>query len=377
MPKNLLLAGIPADNPTLFRAVGMAAGDPAAWVSLNGQSQLIIRDIEVDRARAAGKNEHVFCPADFTPAGGLDADRATATAQAVTELLRREGIEQISADRSLPFIFAWHVMQAGIELRYDADLGVIDRRVKSEQEIKYLQKAQRVTEQGMQFLCQRIARCDADADGVLHYDGQPLTSERARAMAAAFFLEHGFSMGHGAIVATAPQVADCHHAGTGPLRSGVPIIVDLFPQDEQTRYWGDCTRTVVHGTPSPQVLAMHQAVVEAKAAGIALLHPGNTAQQVHQAVIAVQQQHGFRLSRGKVSDEPTIQHGTGHGIGLEVHEPILLDDGGGPILEGEVFTVEPGLYGRIEGAVRLEDMVLVTKDGPRNLNQLPEGLDWS
>lgn len=377
MPKNLLLAGIPADNPTLFRAVGMAAGDPAAWVSLNGQSKLIIRDIEVDRALAAGKNEHVFCPADFTPAGGLDADRATATAQAVTELLRREGVQQISADRSLPFIFAWHVMQAGIEVQYDADLGVIDRRVKSAQEIEYLQKAQRVTEQGMRFLCQRIARCDADADGVLQYEGQPLTSERARAMAAAFFLEHGFTMGHGAIVATAPHVADCHHAGTGPLRSGVPIIVDLFPQDEATRYWGDCTRTVVHGTPSPQVSAMHRAVQEAKAAGIALLHPGNTAEQVHQAVIAVQQQHGFQLSRGSVSDGPTIQHGTGHGIGLEVHEPILLDDGGGPILEGEVFTVEPGLYGRVDGAVRLEDMVLVTKDGPRNLNQLPEGLDWS
>lgn len=377
MTKNVLLAGIPAENPTLYRAVGLAAGDPAAWLSLDGRNRLIIRDIEAGRARDVGRDHEVFSPADFAPEQGLDADRATATAQAVAELLRREGVRQITADRSLPFIFAWHVMQAGVELRYDADLGVLDRRVKTAEEIRWLEKAQNVTEQGIRFLCERIARCDTDDEGQLVFEGEILTSEAARAMAAAFFLEHGYALNHGAIVATAPHAADCHHAGTGPLRSGVPIIVDLYPQDQSTRYCGDCTRCVVHGRPSEQVVAMHRAVVEAKAAGIDKLRPGNTGDQVHQAVIAVQQRHGFELSRGTLSDGPTIQHGTGHGIGLEVHEPILLDDGGGEILEGEVFTVEPGLYGRQTGGVRVEDMIVVTADGPRNLNRLPEGLDWS
>ncbi len=376
MTKNILLAGIPAENPTLYRAVGMAAGDPAAWLSLDGEATLIIRDIEMQRARTVGKPHRVACPADFTPAGGLDPDRATATAQAAAECLRREGISQITADRSLPFIFAWHAMQAGIEVAYDADLGVIDRRVKSAEEIEYLRRAQAVTEEGMQTLCRWIARCSADAEGTLHHDGEVLTSERAKGLIGAFFLERNFTMGHGCIVATAPHSADCHDSGTGPLRTGVPIIVDLFPRDESTRYWGDCTRTVVHGTPTETVLKMHRAVVEAKAAGIAKLLPGNAAAEVHHAVIETQQRHGFALSRGQVSDEPTIQHGTGHGIGLEVHEPILLDDGGGPMLAGEVFTVEPGLYGRLEGSVRVEDMIVVTEQGPEILNRLPEGLNW-
>jgi Xaa-Pro aminopeptidase len=121
---------------------------------------------------------------------------------------------------------------------------------------------------------------------------------------------------------------------------------------------------------------MHAAVIAAKAAGIEMLRAGNTAAAVHAAVVATQIKHGFRLSRGELSDDPTIQHGTGHGIGLEIHEPILLDDGGGELLVNEVFTVEPGLYGRVDGGVRVEDMLVVTTGAARNLNQLTEGLDW-
>ena len=72
-----------------------------------------------------------------------------------------------------------------------------------------------------------------------------------------------------------------------------------------------------------------------------------------------------------------MRHGTVHGIGLEVHEPILLDDGGGEILKGEVFTVEPGLYSATLGGVRIEDMAKVDDTGSEILSELHEGLDWS
>jgi Xaa-Pro aminopeptidase len=211
---------------------------------------------------------------------------------------------------------------------------------------------------------------------VLLDDASPLTSERVRAMAASLFMARGYSMPHGAIIATTPHVADCHHAGEGPLVTGQPVVVDLFPFDDATRYWGDCTRTVVHGQPSDEVLAMHAAVFEAKRAATQKLVAGQTAESVHHAVIEVLTSRGYALSRGQTSDEPTIQHGTGHGIGLEVHEPILLDDGGGELLVNEVFTIEPGLYGRRVGGVRIEDMLVVGTGPARNLNRLHEGLDW-
>jgi Xaa-Pro aminopeptidase len=198
-----------------------------------------------------------------------------------------------------------------------------------------------------------------------------------RAEIARFLLDRGYTTSHGSIVATGPPAADCHEAGSGPLKTGQPVIVDIFPRCEATRYHGDCTRTVVHGEIPEVVARMHRAVVEAKAAATAEMRPGVTAESIHHKVIEVQQRHGFALSRGQISDAPTIQHGTGHGIGLEVHEPILLDDGGEAMLENEVFTVEPGLYGRNVGGLRVEDMIVVTPDGPRNLNRLPEGLDWT
>ncbi len=371
-----LFAGFAAKNATLFRRLGVALGDPAAWIATDHETIAIVRDLEMDRVRQKSAASRVTCPADNAPEGGLDADRETATAQAVAQWCHQAGIKRIDVDRSLPYIFAHYLGQQGIELRYDAELGVIDRRTKSADEIESLAQAQRVTEAVMRQLCEIIAGASTSADGTLTYQSEVLTSERMKNMAAIAFLQRGFSMGHGAIVATAPHVADCHHSGTGALRTGVPVIVDLFPRCDATMYWGDCTRTVVHGTPSDNVLAMHRAVLDAKQAATNALRCGATAESVHVASEQSLLRHGYKISRGTITDEPSIQHGTGHGIGLDVHEPILLDHGGGEMLLGEVFTIEPGLYGRNDGGVRVEDMLVVTAGHCRNLNELPSGLDW-
>jgi Xaa-Pro aminopeptidase len=336
----------------------------------------MVRDLEMDRVRQRSDAHIVTCPAEHEGKDQLSADRETATAQAAAQLLLSEGVSEVTADRSLPYIYAWHLQQVGITVDYDPSLGVMDRRSKSEREIEALATAQRVTEEVMQMMCELVARSTAAADGVLQHDGETLTSERIKSLAAIEYMKRGFSSGHGSIVATAPHVADCHHSGEGPLRTEVPIVIDLFPRDESTRYWGDCTRTVVHGQPSDTVKAMHAAVLEAKAAATALLTAGNQAGDIHQASEDVLRKHGYPISRGSITDHVSIQHGTGHGIGLDLHEPILLDTGGEAVLAGEVFTVEPGLYGRQDGGVRVEDMLVVTDGEPRNLNSLQAGLDW-
>lgn len=371
-----MMAGYAESNASLFRRLGVPLGDPAAWIEIGEESIALVRDLEMDRVRQRSRAATVTCPARHPPPGGLSPDRETATAQAAAELLSGRQVSQVTVDRSLPFVFAWHLTQAGIRLDYDPDYGVRDRRSKTAEEIASLRRAQAVTEEVMRTLCEAIASADVDGQGHLLRDGQKLTSDSVRREAAVAFLGRGFVMPHGAIVATAPEVADCHHAGQGPLRSGVPVIIDLFPRDEQSRYWGDCTRTVVHGMVSDPVRRMHAAVIEAKAAAIGQLRPGITAEQVHRAAESVLVNHGYAVRRGEITDEPSIQHGTGHGIGLDVHEPILLDEGGEEIAVGEVLTVEPGLYGRSHGGVRVEDMVVATAEGPENLNRLPEGLDW-
>ncbi len=376
----VLLAGVPIENQSLFHRVRFPVGDPAAWILLKSdsaqQSLFLLRDIEMARAKEHVRVDLVACPADFTPEAGLSGDRATATAQAVAELLRRSGVKVVTTDRSLPYIYAWHILQVGIVVEYSPELGVIERRQKDQQELDYLAKAQQVTEEAILMACQRIARATADRSGVLIHDGTPLTSERLRQAISVFLLERGFSNHHDSIVAALPHSADCHDRGTGSLLTGQAVIIDIFPQDMSTHYWGDCTRTVVHGDVPDAVRRMHTAVCAAKTAATAAMRSGVSTDVVHSATKRTLADYGYAFARGAISDEPVMPHGTGHGIGLDVHEPILLDDGGGTLLAREVFTVEPGLYSRNHGGVRVEDMIVVTDHETLNLNRLPEGLDW-
>ncbi|MFO1065344.1 MAG: M24 family metallopeptidase [Pirellulales bacterium] len=378
--KARVLAGIPAENHALYHRVRFGVGDPAAWLEIedgsNRRTVFIVRDIEVERAKAAVKADLIIPPAASAPAGGLSGDRATATAQSVAEYLKRAGVTYVVTDRTLPYIYAWHIAQAGLTLDYSAEFGVLERRVKDEQEIQWLSAAQSVTEDAIAMACGTIARAKADAEGNLHHAGAVLTSERMRKMISVYLLERGFSNHHDSIVASLPHSADCHDRGAGPLKTGEAVIVDIFPQDIATHYWGDCTRTVVHGEVRDELNRMHAAVMAAKAAATAALVPGASADAVHAATTSTLATYGYRFARGEISDDPVMPHGTGHGVGLEVHEPILLDINGGTLMEGEVFTVEPGLYGRRTGGVRVEDMLVVRAGKPQNLNRLPEGLDW-
>jgi len=379
-----LMAGIPEINSSLFWRIRFSVGDPVAWIEMPGdgaarESILILRDIEMDRARAKARVDRVACPAHYAPEGGLSGDRETATAQAVAECLRRAGVTHVVADRTLPLIFAEIVRRAGIAVACDLEMGVRQRRAKDEQEIARLRESQRVTEGAVAMACRLIASAEAARDGTLTHEGATLTSERVRAAIDHWLLERDFG-GPAPIVAGGPAGADCHNLGSGPLRTGEPVIVDVFPRNRPTRYYGDCTRTVVHGAIPDAVADMHAAVREAKAAATAAVRAGVTGEAVHAATKAAIARRGFSV--GLPGDDApdsycAITHGTGHGVGLDVHEPPLLDTGGPELLVGDAVTIEPGLYRRDLGGVRVEDLVVVTADGCENLNELPDGLDWS
>jgi Xaa-Pro aminopeptidase len=381
----VVMAGIPATNLALYHRVRFSVGDPAAFAEVPAPDGswtrvFIVRDIEMERAKRTAIADQIHCPADFEPEGGLSGDRETATAQALAECLFRAGVTSTETDRSLPYIYAHHIAERGIEVKYDPNLGVSTRRAKDETELRYLREAQAFTERAMRMACETIANASAGSDGVLMHEGEPLTSDRVRRMIDIFCLENGASNEHGSIVACGPIGADCHHRGEGPLRTGQPIIVDIFPMIRATHYNGDCTRTVVHGEVPPAVAAMHAAVIEAKDAAQAAVGPGVTGESVHLATIGVIERHGFAVGLPAPDADPSFTsmvHGTGHGIGLEVHEPPLLDRKGPALVEGDVLTIEPGLYAKSIGGVRVEDMVAVTHDGCENFNTLPTGLTWA
>lgn len=382
-----LFAGVPLINQALYHRLRFLVGDPAALIVLPAEapphgkprSLLILRDIEMQRARKTARAEAVYCPKDFEPAGGLSGDRETATAQAAAECLVQRGISEVICDRTLPMIYTSCLQQRGINVSCDLELGVDERRRKDSQEIEWLRAAQAATEGAMEMACRFVAGAQADGGGRLLVEGQPLTSELVRKAIDVWLLERGF-INPPSIVAGGPAGWDCHDIGQGPLCTEQPVIIDIFPRDRTTGYHGDCTRTVVHGKIPAEIERMHATVVQAKAEATAACRPGVTGEQVHAATSAVIRAAGFEMGLPP-EDAPdnycAMVHGTGHGIGLEVHEPPLLDVGGPQLLAGDAVTIEPGLYRRDLGGIRVEDMVIVTETGAQNLNRLGEGLDWS
>ena len=377
-----IFAGIPAHNATVYRKMRLNVHDTAVVVELPKEgSYLILRDIEMERARRAGAIDHVHCPGDFAPPEGLSGDRDIANAQAAAQLLRSHGVNEVWSDRTLPLLYAHYLADAGVHVRCDPALGVMERRSKTEAEIEALREAQSATEEVMRLACELVASASAAATGELQHEGAPLTSERVMAFINMNLMDRAYAPCE-SIVAGGPAGADCHNRGSGPLRTGEPVIIDIFPRSDRTLYCGDCTRTIVHGGESaiPDRLAeMHAAVVEAKSAAIEVTRAGVTGEDVHAATARVLTGAGFKMGlppEDVPADYISMPHGTGHGIGLDVHEPPLLDTGGPELVAGDALTIEPGLYGRSIGGVRVEDMVIVTDSGCMNLNSLPEGLTW-
>lgn len=400
MKKAYLTAGVPTTNATLYWKTRFLVGDPAAVLEFDEPTTfpearpsenarrlpsdktrlLILRDIENDRARRAAEADFVACPADFAPADGLSGDREVATAQSVAEAFRRNGVGVVVSDRSLPLIYVDALRRAGIACECEIDRGVLERRSKDERELAAIRAAQAATEDAIRRACERISTAKPDSDGVLWaVDGEALTSENVRSFIDKTLLDAGYA-NVPAIVAGKKDGFDCHNYGTGPLRTGEPIIIDVFPMNKETLYNGDCTRTVIHGEIAPIYAKMLEAVRAAKAAATATIKAGVDGETVHRATIKALEEFGFGYAApgtDEAENEIRMTHGTGHGLGLSIHEPPLLDFKGPKLVVGDVVSVEPGLYGKAVGGMRVEDIVVVTEDGCLNLGSpLPETLSW-
>jgi Xaa-Pro aminopeptidase len=169
--------------------------------------------------------------------------------------------------------------------------------------------------------------------------------------------------------------------GSGPIRAHEPVVMDIFPQHKETRYYADMTRTVSKGAPPAEIVRMYEVVMRAQEVGIKALRPGITGREVHELVEDVIFAAGYdtlRAGQKHKPDDPVTRgfiHGTGHGVGLEIHEaPNIGRSGTSPLAIGDVVTVEPGIYDPDVGGVRLEDMLVITSEGSRNLTRAPRQL---
>jgi Xaa-Pro aminopeptidase len=380
--------------PLLFYADGYRFPDvyhltrflsPDAIIALEDGDEVVIvaNSLEEGRARKQSRATTVF-NIDAFGAKDLSAKgigREELDASVIARFLASRNTKKVAVAPYFPLGMAERLRALGIEVAISKDLGE-RRRVKRTDELAALEATQRACEDGWAKGVDAIKRATVRKDRTLELDGEIFTAERLRAIVETRLLELGCAS-DGAICAPGPQAADPHMIGTGPLHAGEPIVMDIFPQHKTTRYWADMTRTVSKGEPAPEILKMYDLVKRAQDAGIKALRPGVTGRSIHEMVedmifaagydtLRPGQQHGPKengaLPKGFI-------HGLGHGVGLEIHEAPSVGRGGSvPLVAGDVVTVEPGVYDPAIGGVRLEDMLVITENGSRNLTTAPRQL---
>ncbi len=258
----------------------------------------------------------------------------------------------------------------------DEDAVEFRRRAKSAAELDGIRAAQRAAEAGMAAARDLLFSARPTEDGRLELDGERLLAEDVRAALRAACAENGAPCPPDVIVASLLSGYG-HDPGSGPLPSGLPIVIDLWPRDEASGCWADMTRTFMVGEPRPEHagrIADHARLsLAALEAARAAIRPGIRGRELFDLVCDLFEAEGHLTQRTTKGDEMEgFQFSLGHGVGLEVHEaPGLGLAGRDELVPGDVLALEPGLWNEEVGEVRFEDLVLVTEDGCETLTRFP------
>jgi Xaa-Pro aminopeptidase len=377
----LLFYGDSYRYPDIYHTIRFLAPDPQIVLEDGGEIVMLTNSLEQGRATKQSRATKIHNVDEFGSrelvAGGMKALDATATV--IERFLGSRGVKRVTVPPYFPVGLADALRAKGLDLVI-ADGLEARRRAKRDDEIGALEATQRATEEAWRLGVDAIARAAVRPDGTLGLDGAPLTAERVRAIIESALLERG-CLAESTIIAPGTQAADPHMIGSGPIRPNQAVVMDIFPQHKETRYFADMTRTVSKGQPPSEIVKMYEVVMRAQDTGIKALRPGITGREVHELVEDVIFAAGYDTLRAGQKHEPNdpvtrgFIHGTGHGVGLEIHEAPSVGRGGtSPLAAGDVVTVEPGIYDAAVGGVRLEDMLVITADGSRNLTRAPRQL---
>lgn len=359
----------------LLYETGFSAPDPFLWYSVEDQGTVVVSALEVGRAvKQCHPGVQVL---SFSEAARQWRMRRSLvrrmTANYIVAMARHLQVDTWEVPTYFPYGLAAELLKRDLALIPKADFSP-GRACKSAQEIKYVRNGVRLAEQGLARAIDILRQAKIGQDGTLLWQGQPLLAEALKGEIDAEIARHGGTASH-TIAAHGQQAADPHQQGHGPIQAHTPIVLDIFPRDDATGYFGDLTRTVVKGQAPDIVRRAFDAVYKAQQAAQAMLRPGVTGATVHKAVTETLDAAGFPTD---VEAKPPhgFFHSTGHGLGLEVHEaPSLSSAAATPLLVGNVVTIEPGLYYPEWGGVRLENVAVITPEGYENLTEAPIELE--
>lgn len=278
------------------------------------------------------------------------------------KLIKEAGIQHLGFEEDRTTLSAYRALTDEINpknLISYKDLVMMQRAIKDEHEIKLIRKAIRISQRALKDMMNQgqsffIGKSEKQLAAELEYRMRMLGADR-----------QGFPF-NGIIVGAGPNSASAHHFPTNrKVKKGDMILFDWGA--EVDGYRSDMTRVLFMGKVHPQIAEIYPVVEQAMKDAIAALKPGVNVKTVDAVSRKIIDQSGHG---------PKFRHGLGHGFGLEIHEqPFLSKTRNMRLKKNMVVTIEPGIYFDGLGGVRLENDVLITADGHKDLSSLPTRLD--
>ncbi|HVZ81180.1 MAG TPA: Xaa-Pro peptidase family protein [bacterium] len=368
----LMIYAASEHDSNLYYAVKFSVPDPFPYFRIGNKDIILMSDLELGRAQKQAQVDEVLSYSEAQMAAKGQGIERPGVADVSAHFLKSRGVRKVTVPDNFNLGLADALRQRGIQVVPKADPFFEQRVLKSEEEVRMITRSLRHTEAAIHKL-EDLLRRSRIVGKRLSYRGTLVTSELLKKVLNVSMMENN-CIGSHTIVASGNQGCDPHQEGTGPVWAHQSLIVDVFPRSADTFYYADITRTFVKGKASPQLKRQYEAVRHAQELGIKKVAPGVNGREVHQAIQKDMESRGYRTEKRK-GTMVGFFHGTGHGLGLDVHEPPRVNASDHVLRPGEVVTVEPGLYYPGVGAVRIEDLLVVTPKGHRNLTVYPKKLE--
>ncbi len=371
MGLRLLYAASEHDADILY-ATGFFAPDAFLCLIAGSRTILVMSDLEMDRAKRESKATHVWSWTQMAKRA-VKGPGPARVEHVIAACLMRLGVKSAEVPGTFPLGLARKLEGLKIRLRVAPEPFLPEREIKTRDEVKKIEASLRAAEAGLLAGIDALRDTTISRDGWLRRGGSKFTSEDLRGVIDSTILKLG-GIPMRTICAGGDQAVDPHEIGHGPLRAHLPVVMDIFPRSQSTGYFGDLTRTVVRGRASEKLKEVYALVEEGTRLGHRSIHDGADGRKIHEDILALFDSRGFRtgMKDGRMQG---FFHGTGHGLGLDIHEPPSISRRGSILRAGHVVTVEPGLYYLGLGGVRIEDVALVTMSGSRCLTRVPKFLE--
>jgi Xaa-Pro aminopeptidase len=346
----------------------VSAPDPFVALEAGGKKYAVVSALEFGRVkRTSGFDVVLPLEAYVKKARGVWPQRQVGPAEVICLLAQELRQARFTVPEDFPAAVYEKLFELGLDLVVADGALFPGRELKTPAQAAAVREGNRCSALGI-AAAERVLRASKIKGHRLLYEGRPLTSERLKFAIEVACLQAGATSAN-TIAAGGDQACDPHDRGSGPLRPNELIIIDVFPKVTATGYHGDMTRTFLRGRASDSQRALVAAVRAAQLAALHAVRAGVNGRTVHGKVTAVFAARGFETkntSKGSVG----FFHGTGHGLGLAIHEPPRMNGSVDYALKkNSIVTVEPGLYYPGLGGCRIEDVVQVTATKPTMLSR--------